>query len=128
MNFVTDTHALAWYFSEDERLSQKALAAFESTTESGQIIVPAVVLAEILFIARKGRLTLTFAETLKKITGLANFQIAPLDVNILTIAAEFDQGLEMHDLLIAATARYYNATLITADAQIQNAGLTPTLW
>lgn len=85
-------------------------------------------MAEILYIARKGRLTLTFAETLEKITSLDNFQIAPLDVNILTIAAELDEGLEMHDLLIVATARYYNATLITADAQIQSANLAPTVW
>ncbi len=42
----------------------------------------------------KGRITLTLTETLEKITGLDNFQIAPLDVNILTIAAELGADLE----------------------------------
>jgi PIN domain nuclease of toxin-antitoxin system len=84
MNYVTDTHSLVWYFSKDNRLGKKALSAFNATIESGQVIVPAVVLAEILFIACKGRMTLTFAETLEKITILDNFQIAPLEANILS--------------------------------------------
>jgi PIN domain nuclease of toxin-antitoxin system len=128
MNYVTDTHSLVWYFSKDNRLSKKALSAFNATIESGQVIVPAVVRAEILFIARKGRVTLTFAETLEKITGLDNFQIAPLDVNILTKAAELNIDLEMHDLLIVATARHYGATLITRDEQVQAASVVPTIW
>jgi len=35
MNFVTDTHSLAWYFTEDARLSKKAFDAFEGTVKSG---------------------------------------------------------------------------------------------
>lgn len=48
MNYVTDTHSLVWYFTDDHHLSKKALKSFESTVKEGQIIVPAVVLAEIL--------------------------------------------------------------------------------
>ncbi len=40
MNYVTDTHALVWYFTDDLRLSKKALEAFEQTTDEGIIIVP----------------------------------------------------------------------------------------
>ena len=50
MNYVTDTHSLVWYFTDDQRLSKKALKSFESTVKEGQIIVPTVVLAEILFL------------------------------------------------------------------------------
>jgi len=51
MNYVTDTHSLVWYFTDDSRLGKKALKSFEGTTEDGRIIVPAVVMAEILFIS-----------------------------------------------------------------------------
>jgi len=64
MDYVTDTHALVWYFTEDARLSPKALEAFEETIQDGMVIDPAVVLAEIMFIAKKGRITLTFKKTL----------------------------------------------------------------
>jgi len=49
LNYVTDTHSLVWYFTDDHRLSKKALKSFEDTVKEGQIIVPTVVLAEILF-------------------------------------------------------------------------------
>ena len=68
MNYVTDTHSLVWYFTDDQRLSKKALKSFESTVKEGQIIVPTVVLAEILFIAKKGRTPLGFTATVAKIT------------------------------------------------------------
>ena len=40
MDYVTDTHSLVWYFTDDLRLSKKALEAFEQTIEEGIIIVP----------------------------------------------------------------------------------------
>jgi len=128
MNFVTDTHSLVWYFTEDARLSKKAFDAFEGTVKSGTVIVPAVVLAEIMFIARKGRVTLTFEETLKKIEGYENFDIAPLDAEILTIADKIEADLEMHDKLIVATALYYEAALITKDELVSKSGVVSTIW
>jgi len=47
MDFITDTHSLVWYFTEDARLSKKAIKAFEGTIKEGTVVVPAVVLAEI---------------------------------------------------------------------------------
>jgi len=128
MNFVTDTHSLVWYFTEDARLSKKAFDTFEGTVKSGTVIVPAVVLAEIMFIAKKGRVTLTFEETLKKIEGYENFEIAPLDAEILTIADKIETDLEMHDKLIVATALYYEAALITKDELVSKSGVVSTIW
>jgi PIN domain nuclease of toxin-antitoxin system len=60
LNYVTDTYTLVWYFTDDLRLSKKVLEAFEQTTDEGIIIVPSIVLAEIIFVSKKGRITLTF--------------------------------------------------------------------
>lgn len=51
MDYVTDTHALVWYFTDDQRLGNNALLAFEQTVTSGIMIVPSIVLAEIMYIA-----------------------------------------------------------------------------
>src|SRR4030066_1543266 len=128
MDFVTDTHSLIWYFTEDSRLSRKAFDAFEGTVKDGTVIVPAVVLAEIMFIAKKGRVTLTFEDTLKKGEGYENFEIAPLDAEILTIADKIEADLEMHDKLIVATALYYEAALITKDELVRKSGGVSTIW
>ena len=67
MEVVTDTHSIVWYFTNDPLFSETALAAFEETSKEGLIIIPAVVLAEIMFIAKKGKIILNFEETLKRI-------------------------------------------------------------
>jgi len=128
MDYVTDTHSILWYFTEDPRLSKRSLEIFEGTVREGFIIIPAVVLAEIMFIAKKGRITLTFEETLRKIERYENFDLAPLDVDILKVANKIEANLEMHDRLIVATALYFNATLITKDRRIVNAAICPTIW
>lgn len=128
MDYVTDIHSILWYFTQDPRLSKRALDVFEGTVREGFIIIPAVVLAEIMFIAKKGRITLTFEETLEKIERYENFDLAPLDLDILKVANKIEADLEMHDRLIVATALYFNATLITKDQRIANAAICPTIW
>jgi PIN domain nuclease of toxin-antitoxin system len=128
MDFITDTHSLVWYFTEDPRLSKNAFEAFEGTIKEGTVVVPAVVLAEIMYIAKRGRITLTFEETLKKIEEYENFSVAPLDTDILKTADRIETDMEMHDKLIVATALYYEAKLITRDEQIRKAGIVPVVW
>lgn len=128
MDFITDTHSLVWYFTEDARLSKKAIKAFEGTIKEGTLVVPAVVLAEIMYISKRGKIALTFQETLKKIEECENFDIAPLDINILKTADRIETDMEMHDKLIVATALYYKARLITRDEQIKKAGIVPVVW
>ena len=128
MDYVTDTHSIVWYFTDDPRLSHRALEVFEKTLKEGVIIIPTVVLAEIMYIAGKGKITLTFDQTLQKIDSYENFIIAALDLQILKVAEKIKLDLEMHDKLIAATALYYNASLITRDPLITKSGACTTIW
>jgi PIN domain nuclease of toxin-antitoxin system len=128
MDHVTDTHSIVWYFTDDPRLSRHALEVFEKTIREGVIIIPTVVLAEIMYIAGKGKITLTFDETLQKIDSYENFIVAALDVQILKVAEKIKVDLEMHDKLMAATALYYNASLITRDPLITKSGACTTIW
>ncbi len=127
-DYVTDTHSLVWYFTGSPRLSKKALKVFDKTLEEGSIIIPTVVLAEIMYISRKGRIKLSFAETVKKIEESENFEIAPLDLDILNTADEMDYDLEMHDRLIVATALFFDVPLITRDEVIKESGLCTVIW
>jgi len=128
MDHVTDTHSIVWYFTDDPRLSRRALEVFEKTIKEGTIIIPTVVLAEIMHIAGKGKITLTFDETLRKIDSYENFIVAALDLEILKVAEKIKVDLEMHDKLIAATALYHNASLITRDPLITKSGACTTIW
>jgi len=128
MDYITDTHSLVWYFTDDSRLSNKALQAFQSSEEKGIVFVPAVVLAEIMFIARKGRITLSFEDTLNRIEESENFEIVPLNAEILRAADKIEADMEMHDRLIVATALWHNASLITKDETLRELGIVSTIW
>jgi PIN domain nuclease of toxin-antitoxin system len=128
MNYVADTHSLVWYLTDDQRLGRRALKAFEGTVKVGQIIVPTVVLAEMLFIAKKGRVPLGFVETVARIEAMANFEIADLDLEVLKIADSIEAPLEMHDKLIVATALRFGVGLITKDEQITKSKTVKTIW
>ena len=128
MNYVTDTHTIVWYFLDDPRLSQNARQAFEQTITTGVIIIPTIVLAEIMYISQKGRISMTFEETLAHIEMYENFRIAALELDILKVAASISDDLEMHDRLIVATALYFSAHLITKDEQITQSRVVNTVW
>jgi PIN domain nuclease of toxin-antitoxin system len=128
MDYVTDTHPIVWYFTDDPRLSRHALEVFEKTIREEVIIIPIIVLAEIMYISNKGKITLTFAETLQKINSYENFIVVPLDLEILKVVEKIKLNLEMHDKLIVATTLYYNASLITRDPLITKSGACTTIW
>ncbi len=81
-----------------------------------------------MFIAKKGKITLSFEETLRKIEEYENFDIAPLDADILKVADKIKLDMEMHDKLIVATALYTKAILITKDKIIKESGIISTIW
>ena len=128
MDCVTDTHSLIWYFTEDARLSENALIAFEKSLDIGSIIVSTIVLAEVMYICQKGRIPLTFSETLGRLEECDNFQIVPLNVDILRTADNIGVGLEMHDKLIVATAIYFSMPLITKDERIRESKIVKVVW
>lgn len=92
------------------------------------IIIPTIVLAEVMYICQKGRITLTFRKTLTRFEEYENFEVAPLDVDILKAADNITVDLEMHDKLIVATALYLGTSLITRDESIRKAKIVKTVW
>lgn len=128
MDYVTDTHSLVWFFTRDKSLSQVALSTFRSTMEAGRIIVPATVLAEIIHIYQKGRIKITFGETVNRLERSACFEIAPLSLEILKIVDKISKDLEMHDKLIVATAIYFDMSLITKDEKITKTKIVNVVW
>jgi PIN domain nuclease of toxin-antitoxin system len=129
MNFVTDTHALLWWFIESRKISSKAIEIFDKC-ESGEnvILIPSIVLAEALSIFEKKRIHFDFRRLLKRIEDSENFVIIPLDYPILQKMIDLKDVHELHDKIIVSTAKYLDAPLITKDQIIQNLLYIKTIW
>lgn len=127
--FVADTHSLAWYFTRSAKLGQKALQAFrDSSLGKGIIVVPTVVLAEIMDISEKKRIRVDYEELLENVESSSNFEVYPLDIDVLRTARSISAIPELHDRVIVATAKLLDAKLLTKDENIRKSGIIEAIW
>jgi PIN domain nuclease of toxin-antitoxin system len=126
---VVDTHALVWFLEGSNQLSEPARAALADP--AAQIVIPAIVLAEIAFLCAKGRIQTDRATVLHRVAASANTVIYPLDE---TVVEHLPTTLDIHDAIIVATALVFRDLLneptavITKDRAITESHLVNTVW
>lgn len=127
--YVVDSHALLWFITEDRRLSPVAEQIMDRA-EVGEVrcFVPTIALAEIDRIIRKKNLPMTIDEVLATIATGDGFAAIAFDLEIFQIMLTMPEHFEMHDRIIAATARYSEAKLITRDEVLRNSEEVETVW
>ena len=57
-----------------------------------------------------------------------NYRFYPLDLSVIQIGWELKKIPEIHDRLIAATAKHLGLELITDDNKVRQSGYVQTLW
>jgi PIN domain nuclease of toxin-antitoxin system len=129
MNFVADTHALLWWFTDNPKISSKAEEIFKKCEEGENVIfIPSIVIAELLSIFEKKRISFNFRDLFKKIHTSENFVLIPLDYPILQKMVVLKDVPELHDKIIVSTAKYLKAPLITKDKTLRKLPSIKTIW
>jgi PIN domain nuclease of toxin-antitoxin system len=129
MDYVTDTHSLVWYLTNDKRLGKKALAIFDKAdNDEVAIIIPTIALAEIIHICEKKKIDLKIKEVVEKIHNSSNYIPYNLNMAVLEKSISLKNITELHDRIIAATTKMIKAKLITKDEEITKSGVVETLW
>jgi len=125
---VIDTHPLLWYLADDQkRLSSFADDAIRDAEEGEtDILIPAIVIAEAIYVGEKYALSVDIQRLSELIREEPKFLVVSLSMPILEAMARIEPRMEMHDRIIAATARVFGATVITKDRAFE--GVVPTLW
>jgi PIN domain nuclease of toxin-antitoxin system len=127
--YVLDTNALIWYLTGSKKLSADELAVFQAA-ERGEteLVISAVVLAELFYADRKHKLFEDFAQqysNLKMTPFLRFISFNPDDV----LDFPKDTSIpEMHDRILVGLARRLGLPLVTVDPVIRAAGLVPIVW
>ena len=126
--FVTDTMGLVLRL-EGRKMSAAARAIFEAV-ESGHatLHVPAIVLAEILYLSEKQRIGISLQDVAEYFTRYPDCRECPLTLAVAGSAAQIFDIPELHDRLIAATARLLSVPLLTNDPVIQASSALQTIW
>jgi len=129
---VIDTHAIIWYLYADTRLSTVARTTIEQIASGGhQITFSSITLAEIVYLSERGRINI---ETLERLLAETNrndalFVETPFDRRIAQTLKQVKRSSvpELPDRIIAATAVYWELSIISRDSKIQLSGLS-TIW
>ena len=129
MNFVTDTHALIWWFTDSPRISSKASEIFEKCEKGENVIfIPTIVVAESLSIYEKKRISFNFKNLFKKIDTSENFVLIALDYPILEKMVNLKEVHELHDKIIVASAKHLNLPVITKDKVLRKLSSIKSVW
>ena len=126
--FVSDTMALVLYL-ENRKLPQNVKQLFQDADIGKiEIIVPAMVLSEISYLSEKGRIELQLEDVETYFTNHHSYQEYPLNMPVIKTAFEIHDIQELHDRLIAGTAKLLTVELITNDPIITKSSHVQTIW
>jgi|SRR5208337_1673827 len=117
--YVIDTQAIIKFLNGVKVISDTVDSILKMADEGENIIViPAVVIFEIAYLHEKKRILVSVSDIEKIISGSMNYIEEPLSIDIIKAAFEITDIPELHDRLIAGTARYLNLPLITNDPEL----------
>lgn len=129
MDYVTDTHALIWYLTANKRLSSKAKQIFSNLEAGeGRLFVSIVVFLETLVLIEKRRIDTTWEDFNNKVVQFPKAVVYPVGIDILQEISQIGRDLELHDRILATTAKIHGAKLITRDGELQDTKGIETVW
>ena len=128
---VCDTHALIYWALEPKRLSVKAKREIERALTRGDVACADISLWEIAMLSEHGRIKLLHGAKsfLDDLILALKLNVMPVNAEIAVLAQTACSGHgDPADRLIAATAIYLNAPLVTRDEKLTANKQLNTLW
>jgi predicted nucleic acid-binding protein len=117
--YVTDTQALIKFLNGKKVINDLVDSIFKKADEGENIIIiPSVVLFEIGYLYEKQRIPVSVKDIKTVLEDSVNYREEKLSIDIIESSFEITDIHELHDRLIAGTARYLNVPLITNDPVI----------
>lgn len=128
MRVLLDTHILIWWLVGAGALSKKQAEVLDRIDSKGErYALSAISLWEIATLVKRGKISLQrsidgFFEDLEDHSSI---EIIPLTPRIALESTRLGDSFpkDPADQIIAATARVYGMSLITADTRIRNSGV-----
>ncbi len=117
--YVIDTQAFV-KFSNGQKVINDKIDTIMKEADAGKhlIILPSVVIFEIGYLHERRRIPISLKMVRDIVKNSVNYMEEKLSLEIIEAAFEISDIPELHDRLIAGTARYLRAPLITNDPVI----------
>lgn len=126
--YVTDTMAFVLHL-EKRKMPENAKMPFTETEKGeAEMFIPAMVLVEIAYLSEKNRITISLSDIETHTNIHKNYRIYEIGMEVIQSTFEIDDINELHDRLIAGTAKLLELPLITNDPIIENSKFVKTIW
>jgi predicted nucleic acid-binding protein len=126
--FVTDTMGLVLRI-ERRKMGSKTVSIFDSVESGNTVIyIPTLVFAEILYLSEKSRISASLSSVANYLKQYPNYKEYSMSLSVVEAAEQITDIRELHDRLIAGTARLLDRELITNDPVIQASIFVKTIW
>ncbi len=119
MKLLLDTHIWLWALLEPERLTAEVRAALEAP--ANEIWLSPISVWEALLLAERGRLSVPgpAGAWIREMVAAVPRREAPLTHEVAILSRELEMAhQDPADRFLAATARAFDLTLVTADARL----------
>lgn len=129
MNYLVDTVALVRHLRAARNLGSRARNILRQA-DRGQhrVFISGVTLMEILYLSEKGRIPVDLESVRNLLVNRGNYQISPVDMDVVATAAAIDDVPELHDRLIVATAKWLRVAILTNDPMISASKHVEVIW
>jgi PIN domain nuclease of toxin-antitoxin system len=128
---LLDTHVVLWLAQEYQRLSPKAQSAIgDARKKEAGLAISGITLVEVARLASRGRIKSvpdagSFLSEVER-----RFTVIPITSNIAMQAFDLPAAYpkDPADRVIGATALIEDLPLVTADRDIRQSNIVPTIW
>ncbi|MBT9166471.1 MAG: hypothetical protein DDT25_01156 [Chloroflexi bacterium] len=129
MRYVADTMVIIRHLTQSNKITERAKEILRRV-DSGvdEIVISGITLMEIMYLSEKGRTNADLAQVVELVSGSDNYLVFPVDMEIILTARVIEDIPELHDRVIAATAKFLDVPLITSDEVIARSQSVETVW
>ncbi len=128
MEYLADTVTLVKFLRE-RRIGAGALRILrEADLGQHRIHVSAITLMEVLHLSQRRHIDLPLIELVDRIAASPNYVTVPIGTEIIVSAEDIDDVPELHDRILAATAKWLGVPILSPDSVLMKSKHVQTIW
>ena len=129
MDYLADTVAIVRHLRNHPALGAEATRILrEADAGLHRIALSGITLMEVLYLSEAGRIDVPLTELVSIVSRSRNYEIVPVDADVVIAAIGIDDVPDLHDRIIVATALHLGVPILTGDRVIAASSHVQTIW